>query len=294
VAVPNVTIEGGVWGKWEYDALKDALGLQMRADAVGRMASLWHWCLSEETDVAPTKVVDAHLGKGGAAAILECELGEAVDGGIRIRGAASRVEEWVRCLSGKRRGGKKRAESAEREGGRFSNDDDKPTSRAPAPHQDSPANDQQATSTHQLSVSVSLSGLPEETLSDQAWPDRRSERSAMAKSGWIRLNETRRRVSEELGLDVTPEQPSAVEDEIRLRLREARNAQVAASQLDHVLSVLEAEAFAQGTVKWMTKQAFEPDRWTRALGMTTADAAKPRLQVANPRQAEPVKRRVKL
>jgi uncharacterized phage protein (TIGR02220 family) len=169
MAVPNLTIEGVVWGAWEYQSLQEALGLPKRADAIGRMASLWQWCLTEETDVAPAKVVDAHLGRGGAEAIVECDLGELVDGGIRIRGTQKRIAQWQQRQTDLQGAGRKRAAEAQRKGGRFlpsddCNEDDQVTSIAPARHQhatsDSPASLQHDTSLDQPSPSLSPSASP--------------------------------------------------------------------------------------------------------------------------------------
>ncbi len=289
MAVPNVTIEGGVWGEWEYKALADALGLAMPADAIGRMASLWQWCLSKETDIAPAKVVDAHLGKGGAAAVIECDLGEPAEGGIRIRGAAKRVSQYQDWLGGKAKGGRARADTAKRASGRFGNEDDKPTSRAPADDQQPPAALQQEPAGHQLSVSVSLSGS-EKTLPDASpsgdgdWAGQSVVRRRMAQEGLRRLNEIRRAVAADLGLGAVIDQPVFAADELPFRLRDAGSEKAAALQLHHALACLEAEARASRTVQWLTGAAFEHRSWRRLLGMTAADAARPKAKPAQPWQ----------
>jgi hypothetical protein len=177
MAVPNVTIEGGAWGRWEFHALAAELKLPVIADAIGRMAWLWQWCLSKETDVAPARVVDMHLGPGGAAAIVACELGREVEGGILVRGAQERIEQWQARQDGYRKGGRTQASRAHRAGGRFqglgpevaqstapSNGPDTSTSSPPARHQPAassePAQVQLATSLDQPSPSSSPSSSP--------------------------------------------------------------------------------------------------------------------------------------
>lgn len=132
MAVPNVTIEGGVWGEWNFHSLATELRLPMVADAIGRMAWLWKWCLEKGTDVAPRAVVDRHLGTGGADALLGCDLGVEVDGGIRIRGADKRVAQWQEKQESYRKNGEKRAKGARRESGRFGSGGYNDTSDAPA------------------------------------------------------------------------------------------------------------------------------------------------------------------
>jgi hypothetical protein len=282
VAVPNVTIEGRVWGEWEYEALQAALGLPMRADAVGRAASLWHWCLSEETDIAPVKVVDGKLGKGGAAALVDCGLGEVVDGGIRVRGAAARVSEWQERQEGWSNGGTKAAANAKKVGrtrGRFRKEADKPTSSPPADDQLVPAAVQQATSPHQPSSSVSSSpSPPEEKLSPANDIDWRAggnpARRRLAEDGRQRLNELRRQIAADFKIAGVLDLAAFATDELLFRLAEVGSEEAARLALSHALACLEAEARASRSVQYLTGAAFSPNSWRRLLGMTPSDAAR--------------------
>jgi hypothetical protein len=92
VAAP-VRLEAPVFSEARLEALGAIAGYN-RYEALGRMAHLWSWCTDRATYVATEAIVRGCLGPAGVEAILGAELGERVEGGIRVRGTAGRVE-WL-------------------------------------------------------------------------------------------------------------------------------------------------------------------------------------------------------
>jgi hypothetical protein len=293
MAVPNTTIEGHVWGDWEYESLQAALGLPMRADAIGRAASLWHWCLSKETDIAPVKVVEGKLGKGGAAALVDCGLGEIVEGGIRVRGAAKRVSEWQERQEGWSTGGAKAAAKAKKVGrtrGRFRKADDQVTSCPPAGDQLPPAGHQLAPAEHQPSASSSASDLQishtparEPEVTEQA-PSSETSAKLLVDALWDAHQAARSDVAAKLGVSVMPlswHDPGRRELAHRLREERSSGGSVvdAEERCRMAIARAAADCIRDGTVRWL-----EGRMWTLERFHTTASIP---IEDKGPQRARP-------
>lgn len=110
-----------------YEALGDIAGYN-RHEALGRMFSVWAWCLDKQEFVLHEAIVRRFLGPRGVEAILgevapgeivdSLALGERRDGGIYVRGSESLA--WLgerRAAAAK--GGVERAHGVRDGGGRF-------------------------------------------------------------------------------------------------------------------------------------------------------------------------------
>lgn len=95
----SVRIEDEAFSDPRYDMLGVLAGYN-RYEALGRMACLWRHCTHRESAVVSAKLVAAFLGERGPAAIIEADLGELADGGIRVKGTSGRIE-WLRDLRAK-------------------------------------------------------------------------------------------------------------------------------------------------------------------------------------------------
>ena len=131
----NVTIQDELWSDWRAPALAEALGLPKVADAVGRLAWLWRWCIGQRADIAPRNVVETLLGKGGADALVACELADPVEGGLRVHGTGERIRERERWLQQRVEAGQNRAAKAGRLNGAFCKEAHRVTSETPASRQ---------------------------------------------------------------------------------------------------------------------------------------------------------------
>lgn len=104
VAAPNVKLDGGVYSSLRMAQLGAALGTSIY-DAVGRMGHLWQTCTERQTAVLPEllvrTIVDPDL-------VVSADLGERVDGGIRIKGTTGRIEWYGKLQESGKKGAAKR------------------------------------------------------------------------------------------------------------------------------------------------------------------------------------------
>jgi len=108
-------------------------------------------------------------------------------------------------------------------------------------------------------------------------------RQDLAKRTWARLDQLRQDFAKRHGVDLRPLHPMDPGNRaLSMRIREADSVERAVADLDHVLAVYlaEAEASTPPTAQWLTGAMFEERSYRRALGMSVADASKPR---ASPR-----------
>lgn len=109
----NVTIKAKAWTDPRFDLLAELAGYS-RNEALIRMAQLWGQCTDDETHVLSEAAIRGRLGARGVDNIIEADLGERVEGGIRIKGTGADTTDW---LGNKRRagsaGGKRRSSRAE-------------------------------------------------------------------------------------------------------------------------------------------------------------------------------------
>lgn len=75
------------------------------AEAVGRLVELWAQCLEEKSDVLDAKYIRAHLGPRGVEALIEADLGERLEDGVRVHGAKDEIEAQERKTDAARRAG---------------------------------------------------------------------------------------------------------------------------------------------------------------------------------------------
>lgn len=88
-------------------------------EALGRMVRLWHWCTKKSSYEVTEGVVKAHLGPSGVDAILESELGERTESGIRVCGTKGRIEWYQKKVEAAKKGGKARAKGKRGADGRL-------------------------------------------------------------------------------------------------------------------------------------------------------------------------------
>ena len=97
LAKAAVRIESDAFSDHRIDTLAILAGYSNKFEALGRMAHLWRTCTQREVYVLPETTVAIFLGPRGVEALIEAELGERAEGGIRIRGTKGRIE-WLKNL----------------------------------------------------------------------------------------------------------------------------------------------------------------------------------------------------
>jgi hypothetical protein len=107
----SVRIEDEAFADPRLDVLA-ALGGYSRYEAMGRMAHLWRACTQRESYILSETIVGAIVGSTDI--LVEAELGERVDGGVRVRGTAGRIEWLGEKRATARAAGAARAKSARR------------------------------------------------------------------------------------------------------------------------------------------------------------------------------------
>lgn len=108
-----VRIEQKAFGDARFAALGDLCGYN-RHEALGRMAQLWDYCTERNTYVAPESIIRGCLGPNGVEALIDADLGERIEQGIRVRGTSGRVEWLETARTGAQLGGESRAATAVR------------------------------------------------------------------------------------------------------------------------------------------------------------------------------------
>lgn len=92
----NVRIEDEAFGDPRIEALGTIAGYN-RYEALGRLAHLWRVCTQREAYILSDVQISGCLGAKGPEALIGAELGERVEGGIRIKGTEGRIE-WLQKL----------------------------------------------------------------------------------------------------------------------------------------------------------------------------------------------------
>lgn len=109
-----VRIESAAFADPRIELLGQLSGYS-RFEALGRLAHLWSACTERQVHVASEALVRACIGPAGVQHMLEAELAERVDAGLRIKGTDGRIE-WLGDLSSKRQhAGRERAAKAARD-----------------------------------------------------------------------------------------------------------------------------------------------------------------------------------
>jgi hypothetical protein len=110
----SVRMEDEAFSDIRYDVLANVCQLADSDHARGKMAALWRQCTALGSYVLSEPTVRAVLGANAVAGLIESELGERVDGGIRIRGTRGRIEWLKKLRKNASKGGK--AKAAKRQG----------------------------------------------------------------------------------------------------------------------------------------------------------------------------------
>lgn len=150
----RVNVDSMAFVDARFEHLAELRGYADGDHARGKMLKVWHECVNRMTMTLAQRVIDTHLGVGGAHDLLVAELayvltpaGESAepasispagDSLFRIRGTAGRTDYLAGRAKTAQRGGKVRAASAPRTGGRFTSKSDQP---AHQPDVDEPAGD---------------------------------------------------------------------------------------------------------------------------------------------------------
>jgi len=109
-----VRVEASALSDPRIDLLGQLAGYS-RYEALGRLTHLWSACTEKQTHVASEALVRACIGPAGVQHMLEAELAERAEGGLRIRGTDGRIE-WLGEFSERGAGaGKARAATAKRD-----------------------------------------------------------------------------------------------------------------------------------------------------------------------------------
>lgn len=138
----SVTVDHSAFGDDRFERLGELAGYN-RHEALGRMVRLWSVCTELQTEMPPIARIQSALGMHGAAVLAESGLGEIMpDGALRVRGCTGRHEWYGEVAAQRVAAGKRRADGAKREKGRFVSAKDGPTSGTPAPPADGPAEHQ--------------------------------------------------------------------------------------------------------------------------------------------------------
>jgi uncharacterized phage protein (TIGR02220 family) len=128
-----IRIEGEAFSDLRYEALGRMIG-SSPYEALGRMAWLWRQCTMMQKHVLPTSIVETIV---DPAKLCAAQLGEEVEGGIRIRGTRGRIEWLGERRKAARKGGavNKAKWGAKRKpnGSHLAEPNDSPPAPAPAP-----------------------------------------------------------------------------------------------------------------------------------------------------------------
>lgn len=84
-------------------------GLADADHARGKMLRLWRQCTDRNTSVLTVETVESVLGANASESLVKSDLGELVEGGIRIRGTSGRIEWLENLRKNGKKGGKAKA-----------------------------------------------------------------------------------------------------------------------------------------------------------------------------------------
>jgi len=306
-----VRIESAAFADSRIELLGNVAGYN-RYEALGRLAHLWRYCTERGTYIVSEAIVEANLGDQGVDGLLVAELGERVDGGIRVCGTEGRIEWLQRLQDNAKRGGEanaKRLAKSKPNGypaGSYTvgaNTNGQPGGK---PDDSQAASQNEARGKPERSP-LTLTPSPEDqrhSLAPAIPPSTElvhprtnghdsaelTARRRLGDEGWDRLNAIRAQMAADFKWDdvrpLHPQDPGRTE--LALRLRESGDE--AAANLDHVLTVTEAEGRAKGTTMYLTGGMFGLERWRNALGMRVEDATRQRAGPRGTAPPEPTRR----
>ena len=104
-----VRIEASAFSDERYLTLARLAGLADEDHARGKMARIWRHCTDHSVHIMSPDHIESILGPNGVDALLRSELGELVEGGIRVRGTSGRIEWLENLRKNGKKGGKAKA-----------------------------------------------------------------------------------------------------------------------------------------------------------------------------------------
>ncbi len=268
----NVTIHHSAFSDRRIAYLGELAGYSTM-EALGRLAALWSRCTELQTDRPGTPEIRACIGARGEQLLIECGLGEVVDGDVRVRGCTGRTEWYGDVGPGAPRqaaGGKARAASAQRDAkGRL----------LPASNrQDAGATLDVTGPAHAQQPSGGPASDPDPRSGIENSPARAREadgRRSLGWRAWDRVNAMRAELADANGwTDVQPLHPHDP-GRAELAARILEHGTDAEARVEHVLQVAFTEARVKNTVEFLTGSMFEPRSWRKKLGMRVNDVRKP-------------------
>jgi hypothetical protein len=251
--------------------LATLLGLADADHARSKVEYLWWECTLRGTSELPQWVVEAKLGAGGPDALMAAQLarwaagrGDSKTRLMHICGASERCLWLVEKQEQSSKGGKARASSASRAGGKF-------TSREPAIPGPSLVETPPAQTSPPAPAPAPAPAPERKRDPSPPEPSELLERRALRTRVWNQLNEFRREIASELGEPHRPLHPQDPgERELAARILECGES--AAESCEHVLAVFAAEARTKRTLQHMSGAMFRAPSWSRAVAMSVSDA----------------------
>jgi hypothetical protein len=104
-----VRVDATAFSDERYVTLARLAGLTDSDHARGKMLRLWRQCTDRNVQILTVECCESVLGANASEALTKSELGEVVDGGIRICGTSGRIEWLQKLRKNGRKGGKARA-----------------------------------------------------------------------------------------------------------------------------------------------------------------------------------------
>lgn len=104
-----VRVDATAFSDERYVTLARLAGLTDPDHARGKMLRLWRQCTDRNVVVLSVETCESVLGANASEALIKSELGEAVEGGIRICGTSGRIEWLEKLRKNGKKGGKANA-----------------------------------------------------------------------------------------------------------------------------------------------------------------------------------------
>lgn len=258
--------DDSAFGDVRFVVLAKLCGLADEDHARGKVERLWRQCTHEQTYVLGADVVDAILGERGSEFICTANLGEPVEGGIRIKGTKGRIEWLGKLRKNSKKGGA--ANKAKRTAKKVATGEPNgyPSGQPSGIGAECPLVPVLVPSPSEIPE------LPPARAPDPPAPEP-AARTALGDSLWAKHKALRERLHAELRLadklqtlhDFDPGR-----SELAARILERPDA--ASEACEHVLAVGEAEARAKGSLQWLDGGIWRLGRFSRMLAMSPADA----------------------
>jgi hypothetical protein len=105
----SVRIEDEAFSDLRYAILAKACQLADADHAIGKCARIWRQCTQQQKHVLSESFIVAVLGENGVQGLIDAQLAERVEGGLRIRGTEGRIEWLANLRRNASKGGSARA-----------------------------------------------------------------------------------------------------------------------------------------------------------------------------------------